>query len=428
MKLIYRILIQLSAALMLVMTAWGLMFYLAIIDEINDEVDDALENYSENIITRSLAGEPFSSTTDGSNNTYQLKEVTQAYASLHEHIRYSEKMVFIEQKNETEPARILQTIFKDKDNRYFELTVSTPTIEKADLREAILNWIITLYFALLFVVLAINIWVFHQSMKPLYVLLKWIDQYTIGKNQTPPTIKTKITEFRKLNEATRHTVKRNQDIFEQQKQFIGNASHELQTPLAACQNRLEMLVNGENLTEEQLVEIAKIQHTLTYIIRLNKSLLFLSKIENGQFSDNKQICFNTIIRTLLDDYTEIYAHKQLQVQLIEKDKLQVMMNETLATALASNLLKNAFVHGAKNGELTIRITQNSLEVSNTGIDHALDQARIFERFYHGTSSGEGSSGLGLSIASSICRLYKLQIGYSYSSGGIHSFAISFPFT
>ena len=56
MKLIYRILIHLSLALPIILAAWGILFYMAIIDEVNDEVDDSLEDYSEVLITRALAG------------------------------------------------------------------------------------------------------------------------------------------------------------------------------------------------------------------------------------------------------------------------------------------------------------------------------------------------------------------------------------
>ena len=52
MKLIYRILIHLSLALPIILAAWGILFYMAIIDEVNDEVDDSLEDYSEVLITR----------------------------------------------------------------------------------------------------------------------------------------------------------------------------------------------------------------------------------------------------------------------------------------------------------------------------------------------------------------------------------------
>ena len=59
MKLIYRILLRLSLALLAVLTVWTVFFYFTMIDEINDEVDDALEDYSETIIIRSLAGKLF---------------------------------------------------------------------------------------------------------------------------------------------------------------------------------------------------------------------------------------------------------------------------------------------------------------------------------------------------------------------------------
>ena len=63
---------------------------------------------------------------------------------------------------------------------------------------------------------------------------------------------TQITEFRKLNEAAIRYVERTEQMFEQQKQFIGNASHEIQTPLAICRNRLEMLMEDDSLSEKQL--------------------------------------------------------------------------------------------------------------------------------------------------------------------------------
>ena len=120
---------------------------MAIIDEVNDEVDDSLEDYSEVLITRALAGEQLPSQSDGSNNSYYLITVTADYAEKQKRIRYSDEMVHIEAKGETEPARVLRTIFKDKDRQYYELTVSTPTIEKQDLQEAILNWMLLLYFS-----------------------------------------------------------------------------------------------------------------------------------------------------------------------------------------------------------------------------------------------------------------------------------------
>ena len=212
-----------------------------------------------------------------------------------------------------------------------------------------------------------------------------------------------------------------QAIYEQQKQFIGNASHELQTPLAICQNRLEMLAEQEDTTERQLAEINKIQETLAYIIRLNKSLLFLSKIENGQFRDNRMVCLNDILHRQLEDYQDIYAYKGIRLRLAEEGQLHADMSPTLATALVTNLLKNTYIHNIPDGEIDIRITPRSLTFRNTGIPEALDSDRVFHRFYQGKTPGQNSSGLGLSISQAICHLYHIRIAYRYD--GMHCFEL-----
>ena len=293
MKLIYRIIIRISLLLTLVLGVWAFFFYMAMMDEINDEVDDSLEDYSETIIIRALAGEELPSKNSGSNNQYFLREVTSDYADIHEDIVYKDSMVYIVEKEETEPARILTTIFRDDNGHYYELTVSTPSIEKKDLIDAIRDWMLFLYVALLLVIIVVNVWVFQRNMRPLYVLLHWLDKYRIGQPNSPLKNDTKVTEFRKLNDAVRKNTERSEQMFEQQKQFIGNASHEMQTPLAICQNRLEMLMDDDALNETQLEELIKTHQTLEHISKLNKSLLLLSKIDNGQFTETKELELNT---------------------------------------------------------------------------------------------------------------------------------------
>ena len=309
MKLIYRIIIRIALMLTVVLGAWAVFFYIAVIDEVNDEVDDSLEDYSETIIIRALAGEELPSKNNGSNNQYYLRKVSKEYADEREDICYKDSMVYIVEKEETEPARILTTLFKDDEGQYYELTVSTPTIEKDDLKDAMLGWIIFLYIVLLLTILIVCIWIFHRSMKPLYNLLRWLDAYRIGRPNRPLKNETQITEFRKLNEAAIRNAERSEHIFEQQKQFIGNASHEMQTPLAICRNRLEMLMEDDSLSEAQLEELIKTHQTLEHITKLNKSLLLLSKIDNGQFSDTRTVEFNSMLKRYIEDYKEAWVFK-----------------------------------------------------------------------------------------------------------------------
>lgn len=421
MKLFHLVLWRISLALIVVLTVWAGFFYMAVVEEVNDEVDDTLEDYSEELIIRALSGEDMPTASNGSNNQYYLYEVSESYAASHPQITYRDEMVFITEKSETEPARVLITIFRTEDERYMELVVYTPTIEKLDLLRAILGWIIFLYVLLLLIILSINIWVFRKNMKPLYVLLKWLDSSQLGKKNEPLENTTKITEFRKLNAATMAFAERGEKLFEQQKTFIGNASHEMQTPLAICRNRLEMLMEDETLTEHQLNELIKTHQTLENLTRMNRSLLLLCKIENGQFADTRSVCLNDILTHYLDDYKEVYAYRNITVTVTTDSSFCVEMNDSLVSVLVTNLLKNSFVHNIDGGFIYIKITANTFEISNTG-EKPLDRERIFERFYQGQKK-EGSTGLGLALVDSICKANHLKIDYTYVENR-HIFTIS----
>lgn len=423
MKLIYRITWRLAPILTLVMLAWAAFFYFALLNEVNDEMDDSLEDYSENIIRRALAGEPLPSLDNGSNNQYYLREVSKEYADSHKKIRFTDKRVYIREKNEYEPARVLTNIFRMDDGRMMELTVSLPTIEKKDLREAICIWIVFLYVVLLFVVLFVNLFVFNRNMRPLYKLLDWIDKYRLGKPDNKPLDnKTNVTEFKKLNSAIMQHAARNEELFEQQKQFIGNASHELQTPLAICSNRIEMLLEDESLKEEQIGELIKIHAKLENMSRLNRSLLLLCKIDNNQFVSERAVNWNVILDNYLGDLKEVYSSQNIKVEVEQSGIFKMNMNETLATTLLANLLKNSFAHNVQGGLIHIIIAQNSFIIKNSGVEEPLDEKKIFTRFYH-SGGKKDSSGLGLSIVKAICQRYGFSIKY-YFEEGLHVFEIN----
>jgi len=422
MKLTSKIIHRTSIVLLLLMLVWSVIFYFIIIDGINDETDDSLEDYSEQIIRRALIGEPLPSKDNGTNNSYHIKEVSEKYAFENERVRYSDETIYIEYKRETEPARVLKTIFRDNNDQYYELTVAIPSFEKDDLRETILGWIVILYFGLLISIIGVNYWVINRSFRPLYALLKWIDGFSVENELKPFDKETNITEFKKLEDAISRSARRNTEMYEQQKLFIGHASHELQTPLAICRNRLEILAEDPNLTEKQLEEILKTSQTFDHVIKLNKTLLLLTKIENGQYPEVSPINVNDLLKKRLEDYSEIYAYLNLNLTCEENTEKVLQLNETLANVLFNNLIKNTFVHNHPNGFIRIEIENSAITFSNSGQKQALNEEKIFKRFYQ-ENKKEGSSGLGLSLVESICKHCKMDIRYKYKDG-MHSFILS----
>ena len=124
MKLIYRIALRLSLILIPLMALWATLFYFMMVEEINDEADDTLEDYSELIIIRMLAGRELPSLNSGSNNSYSITPIDEAYASSKPHIEYYDAEVYIPEKEETEPARILSTIFlPDKSRKVYYIKI-----------------------------------------------------------------------------------------------------------------------------------------------------------------------------------------------------------------------------------------------------------------------------------------------------------------
>lgn len=423
MKLILRIALRLSAVLLPLLALWAGLFYYALMGRIREETDDALWDYSELIIQRMLGGERLPQLNEGSNNSYSIIPVDSLYASAHPRLEYYDAEVYIPEKEETEPARVMTTLFQDEDGLYYELKVATPTFEKDELLATIFGWMIFLYLVLLVTVIGITILVFHRSMRPLYDLLKWLDNYRPGGKNRPVPNRTHIEEFRRLNLAAQQAVDRSEALYQQQKQFIGNASHELQTPLAVLSGRLEWLLDHTELTEEQMGEVLQMQRTLKRLSRLNKTLLLLTKIDNHQFPESTTVDIASLVREQQELYCEIFSARDIHWSLSLPETFPVQMNESLASVLVTNLMKNACLHSEPGAEVQVRLENRTLTVSNPGAA-PLDQEQVFKRFYQGAKK-EGSNGLGLALVKAIADYYGLPIAYRFLDGK-HCFSVSWP--
>lgn len=422
MKLIHHTLSKLSVVMIVILSAWACFFYFSILDEILDETNDTLENYKSLIIRQALTDTTMIYEQKDLMSQYQIREIPEKQA-IHYKEHYFDSTRFYETELEFDPVRVLKTAFRGQDKNFYELTLMISTLEQDDMIEAILWWIVILYFTLLLCILIVSEFVFRKSLAPFYKLLNWLNGFSLGEKNPPLNNPTKVTEFRKLNESIFKMTQRNEEMYIQQKQFIENASHELQTPLAICQNKLELLAERPDCTEGQLEEIGEIHQTVGRIVKLNKSLLLLSRIENGQFHEIKEIELNPIIRELISDFMEIYEHKTIHINVEEESSCKVQMNESLATILVTNLIKNAMIHTPPNGDLTIRVKDHEILFTNSSHGNSLDTTQVFTRFYQSDHKKAESTGLGLAIVQSIMNLYHFNISYFFD--GKHNFDLHF---
>ena len=422
MKLTRRIALILAVALVPIMVLWAVLFYLSVEREVVEEADDALEEYAELIITRYTEGRVLPALNSGGKSIYSLEPLTEAEARSMPHERYYDKEVYIPEHDDAEPARVLSRVFRDDEGRYLHLEVAMPTIEKDDLLATVMGWCVVLFGVLFVTVVVISMVVFRGVLRPLYALLKWLDGYTPGEGYKPVPNNTNIKEFRKLNEAADRAVKRSEEVVESEKQFIANASHELQTPLAVIGNRVEHIIDHTSPSEEQLAELVKIQQSLRHSIRLNCTLLQLMRIDNGDVAESTRVDVVDVVREAVESCCEIYGAKCIDCRASLPDELYLYINETLLRTLVVNLVKNAFVHSTEGGVVDVTLSERCLVVSNEG-GEPLDGNHVFDRFYTRTSR-EGSTGLGLAIVKAVAEHYGHTAEYTYANGR-HIFTIRF---
>ena len=421
MKLLSYTYRKLALLLFLLMAVWGVLFYYAIIDEVVDETDDTLENYGE-ILMESALHDPSILETEGSlMSFYKFTPISEEEGRHYRQVFY-DATVYIELEDEDEPVRVMCTAFRMPDGQYYELKLMISILERDDMVEAML-WYLGALFLLFLICTSIGIQLVLKGVfRPLHRLLDWLHCIQPGKEVPPLDNPTKIREFRQLSDAALDMGNRSYKASEEQKQFIENASHELQTPLAIVRGKVELLAESEGMTEQQMEQLDEIYATLGRAVKLNKSLLLLSRIENGQYTEMEDVSVDEILDELLPDLMDIYEHKQVRlIRKREKQPFIIRCNHSLAQILVSNLVKNSLLHNREGGELQVLTTPTSLVIKNTG-DVPLDGEKLFRRFYHGMDGKKDSTGLGLAIARSIALSSSLKLTYEWQDG-MHTFRL-----
>ena len=323
---------------------------------------------------------------------------------------------------ETEPYRELNASIIINGNPY-TYSARINLVETEDLMESIAILflvIISMLLVGLFIItkrLSLSIW------KPFYQTLNQIERFEIDKSNQPQLIETDIEEFKRLNQSIEKLIKKNTSIYHSQREFIENAAHELQTPLAIFQAKIDTFIQGSDFTQEQYNILISLNDSVSRLNRLNKNLLLLSKIENDNYSNKQTISFNDVIEKHLDFFTEQAEAKNLIIKTELGKTVSVKSNPVLAEILMSNLFLNAIKHNINDGQILISLSNGSLTFLNTGQPQPLVADKLFNRFSKSNPSEQGN-GLGLAIIKKIADLNNWTVSYTFTDN-LHSFSIAF---
>ncbi|WP_333596471.1 HAMP domain-containing sensor histidine kinase [Chryseobacterium flavum] len=406
--------------LLLIIAVWAGLFYAYILDEVHDNVDDGLKDRKIQIIKAVYLNPQLLRNNEFGFNEFKINPITAG--EYQNKSRLYNKMYYMEYDDKDQPYRVLEADFIDQFKGHQRLVIRTSTVEEDELIYDLTTALIVLYILLVISIVAVNGYLLNKAMRPFYQILDKLKKYQFGIPSEQENKNYLIKEFEELNQEIDEMIERNELVFYQQKQFIENASHELQTPLAIVINKIDLLIQNENPDENNLNFLTGVKNDLRRMVGLNKSLLMLSKIENSQFNKTSGVNFNAMVSTLVKNYEDFIEFKKVGVNIIEKGVFEADFNRDLADILLSNLLKNAIKYNNEEGILNIIIEYDRITFQNSGASVPLDTSRIFNRFYK-QGADHTSTGLGLSIIKTIIKQYPgWDINYEFGEG-MHYFIL-----
>lgn len=303
----------------------------------------------------------------------------------------------------------------------YTVSIAKSEEETEDLLQLIMLITAGMIITLLGVLFLANRLLLRRIWQPFYRTLDKLRTFNLSSREPLPAEASDIEEFRSLDEAARQMTNKIIRDYEMLKNFAENASHEMQTPLAIINSKLDLLIQDIGLGEAHHRPVQAMYDAIGRLRQLNQSLLLLTKIENNQFTHTSPVDLARLIGEKLTQLEDPLKGRHLEVHT-ELDHLPLPMNDYLADILLNNLLTNAIRHNHTGGQIDIRLCDRSLRISNSGPELGFDSATIFDRFVKGTHSG--GSGLGLAIVRQICDNYRFPLQYAFNEG-MHTIEIQF---
>jgi signal transduction histidine kinase len=308
-------------------------------------------------------------------------------------------------------------------NTAYQVVIRQSQEQKAALVTDVTRIMLFVLIGLFVATLIFNWAISKQLWTPFRHSLKKIRSAELQKMEEIHFDKTGTHEFNELNASLNYMTRKIYKDYVNMKEFTENAAHEMQTPVAVVLSKLELLLQDSNLDEKQVQSVLQSVNALRQLSKLNEGLLLLAKIENNQFETKEQINLSEITRKYLQLFDEFIKEKKLVVTINYDAPFLVNLHPLLADSLIKNLLGNAIKHNYPGGEISIIISKNHYQISNTSMLEPIPPDKLFLRLNTSKDNRETSNGLGLAFVKKIADVNHLKIDY-HAESGRHQFEIT----
>ena len=307
-----------------------------------------------------------------------------------------------------------------------ELTI---VVDGAQGRFRTTNWYITAAVTLLSGILAY--FVSGRALKPLRSFASQVEMVQMTNLADMKIDEDVLPEFKQLSRSFNQMLERLNNAFAAQRQFTGNAAHELRTPLALMQAQLELFpAEHPDVLPETAEFLALLREQTERLTQMTKTLLEMSNLQ--QVARNECIQLAPMIEEIFTDLAPL-SDKRGVTLTAEGDGI-ITGSDALIYRLIFNLTENAVKYNRQGGSVRVSVTQEPekllLRVSDTGCGiPEVYQRSIFQPFFRVDKSRSreyGGAGLGLSLVWEIADLHGGSVWVEKSSEKGTTIAVELP--
>jgi heavy metal sensor kinase len=278
-------------------------------------------------------------------------------------------------------------------------------------------------------------WIARMALSPVETLGQTAANVSAQSLDTRVFLDAPYQEFQQLAQSFNNMFERLQRAFESQRRFVGDAAHELKTPLTAMKGNMEVGLQRERSTEEYRDLLSTSLGQVERLVRLVKSLLTLTQFSGEHLPiDLKPVLMEPLIKELVSELSILAEDKGCLFTSHIQEVPKVLGDAGQLKQLVINLLDNAIRHTPQGGSVTVTLQSSAdkvrLTVEDTGSGIATEHLpHIFERFYRADPARDresGGTGLGLAIAKEIALAHNGIINVQSEVGKGSVFTVSLP--
>lgn len=380
-------------------------------------------------IVKSLNGEEL---LRGGNEIHRVRDIPYSSELAHEE-DYTHR--FLDLTEDGEEYRAVNMKVTSANERVMILQVLTPTSLLHEESERDLAVILFLIPTLILVSSILSYILAGNALIPIRELIKTtqsIAATNLSQRVPEPETGDEISE---LASTFNTLLGRLEKSWKAQENFVANASHQLNTPLAIIKGELDVLESKERSLEEHEKFRKSLREELLRLTALVQQMLLISRVEAGLESFNlRPVRIDEVLLSVTSRLTNRAREKKITIRFnmeeFEEDLLEIMGERQLLECLFENLVENAIKYSPRETVLSIGIKGNNnsliVEIQDEGDGmEPEDFLKIIHSRFQRASQIMPGTGIGLSIANQISEFHRAELIYNRLSSG-SLFQVKFP--